>query len=111
MKAIWRNIEPRVSDINSTDDMLVYRELHWHPNADEWSYFIRGSARVTIFASSSTARTFDYTAGDVGIVPVSSRTQLPRTAKFFPTTLSANPILHTGQHGTLRRKRQRHRRG
>lgn len=33
------------------------------------SYFIRGRARVTIFASAGVARTFDYTAGDVGIVP------------------------------------------
>jgi len=45
------------------------REMHWHPNADEWSYFIRGRARVTIFAAEGTARTFDYMAGDVGIVP------------------------------------------
>lgn len=45
------------------------REMHWHPNADEWSFFIKGSARITIFASSGKARTFDYTAGDVGIVP------------------------------------------
>ena len=45
------------------------REMHWHPNADEWSFFISGRARVTIFAAEGTARTFDYTAGDVGIVP------------------------------------------
>ncbi|KAH7915558.1 putative oxalate decarboxylase/oxidase [Hygrophoropsis aurantiaca] len=45
------------------------RELHWHPNADEWSFFIRGRARVTVFAGSGMARTFDYQAGDVGIVP------------------------------------------
>ena len=45
------------------------REMHWHPNADEWSYFISGRARVTIFAAQGTARTFDYVAGDVGIVP------------------------------------------
>lgn len=45
------------------------REMHWHPNADEWSFFIRGRARITIFASSNTARTFDYLPGDVGIVP------------------------------------------
>ncbi|KAF2129051.1 Bicupin, oxalate decarboxylase/oxidase [Dothidotthia symphoricarpi CBS 119687] len=45
------------------------REMHWHPNADEWSYFIKGRARVTIFAAEGTARTFDYQAGDVGIVP------------------------------------------
>jgi oxalate decarboxylase family bicupin protein len=45
------------------------REMHWHPNADEWSYFIRGRARVTIFGAQGAARTFDYSAGDVGIVP------------------------------------------
>lgn len=45
------------------------REMHWHPNADEWSYVIRGRARVTVFAAEGNARTFDYVAGDVGIVP------------------------------------------
>jgi oxalate decarboxylase family bicupin protein len=43
--------------------------MHWHPNASEWSYFIRGRARITVFASNGTARTFDYQAGDIGIVP------------------------------------------
>jgi oxalate decarboxylase len=45
------------------------RELHWHPNADEWQYFISGQARMTVFASNGRARTFDYQAGDVGYVP------------------------------------------
>lgn len=45
------------------------REMHWHPNADEWSFFIRGRARVTVFAAEGTARTFDYLPGDVGVVP------------------------------------------
>lgn len=45
------------------------REMHWHPNADEWSFFLKGRARITIFASEGTARTFDYVPGDVGIVP------------------------------------------
>ncbi|KAI9172193.1 Oxalate decarboxylase-like protein [Paramyrothecium foliicola] len=45
------------------------REMHWHPNADEWSFFIRGRARVTIFGAEGTARTFNYGPGDVGIVP------------------------------------------
>ncbi|KAK5459541.1 hypothetical protein LTS15_003670 [Exophiala xenobiotica] len=49
------------------------REMHWHPNADEWSYFIRGRARVTVFASSNSARTFNYMAGDIGIVLCQSR--------------------------------------
>jgi len=39
------------------------REMHWHPNADEWSFFIRGRARVTVFGSGETARTFDYMPG------------------------------------------------
>ncbi|KAJ3516522.1 hypothetical protein NLJ89_g1072 [Agrocybe chaxingu] len=45
------------------------RELHWHPTQDEWSFFIEGRARMTIFASQSNARTFDYQAGDIGYVP------------------------------------------
>jgi oxalate decarboxylase family bicupin protein len=45
------------------------REMHWHPNADEWSFFIRGRARVTVFGAEGAARTFDYQPGDVGIVP------------------------------------------
>lgn len=45
------------------------REMHWHPTADEWSFFIRGRARVTVFASEGNARTFDYGPGDVGVVP------------------------------------------
>jgi len=44
------------------------RELHWHPNADEWQYYISGKARMTVFAASGTAGTFDYQAGDVGYV-------------------------------------------
>ncbi|KAH9928870.1 oxalate decarboxylase [Fomitopsis serialis] len=47
------------------------RELHWHPTEDEWTYYISGSARVTEFASSSTAQTFNYVAGDIGFVPAS----------------------------------------
>lgn len=45
------------------------RELHWHPNNDEWQYYLTGQARMTVFAGNGTARTFDYRAGDVGYVP------------------------------------------
>ena len=45
------------------------RELHWHPNTDEWQYYIEGKGRMGVFASSGDARTFDYQAGDVGFVP------------------------------------------
>lgn len=45
------------------------REMHWHPNNDEWQYYIEGNGRMTVFASGGKARTFDYQAGDVGSVP------------------------------------------
>ena len=45
------------------------RELHWHPNAAEWQYWIEGTGRMTVFASGGDARTFDFQAGDVGFVP------------------------------------------
>jgi oxalate decarboxylase len=46
------------------------RELHWHPNADEWQYYIEGQARMGVFGASGQARTFDYQAGDIGYVPL-----------------------------------------
>ena len=45
------------------------REMHWHPNASEWQYYLQGTGRMTVFAASHKARTFDYQAGDVGYVP------------------------------------------
>jgi oxalate decarboxylase len=46
------------------------RELHWHPHADEWSYWIQGQGRMTAFTGVGSAATFDFQAGDVGYVPV-----------------------------------------
>jgi oxalate decarboxylase len=45
------------------------REMHSHTNSDEWQYYLSGQGRMTVFAASGTARTFDYGAGDVGYVP------------------------------------------
>lgn len=45
------------------------RELHWHPTQDEWSFFLEGEARITLFGAQSNARTFNYQPGDVGFVP------------------------------------------
>ncbi|MBP0725286.1 oxalate decarboxylase family bicupin [Bacillus sp. RG28] len=45
------------------------REMHWHPNNDEWQYYLTGTGRMTVFAASGSARTFNYRAGDVGYVP------------------------------------------
>jgi oxalate decarboxylase family bicupin protein len=32
------------------------RELHWHPHAAEWQYYIRGTGRMTVFGSHGAAR-------------------------------------------------------
>ena len=45
------------------------REIHWHPNADEWQFYIAGKARMTVFGAQTNSRTFDFQAGDVGTVP------------------------------------------
>jgi oxalate decarboxylase len=44
------------------------REMHWHPNASEWQYYISGKARMTIVLPDG-ARTMDFNANDVGFVP------------------------------------------
>jgi len=44
------------------------RELHWHPNADEWQYYFGGKGRMTVFATGGRARTTDFETGDVGYI-------------------------------------------
>jgi oxalate decarboxylase len=44
------------------------RELHWHPNASEWQYYLAGKARMTVFTNEG-AHTMDFNANDVGFVP------------------------------------------
>ena len=44
------------------------RELHWHPNADEWQYWIKGEGRMTVFNAGPRAQTADFKAGDIGYV-------------------------------------------
>jgi oxalate decarboxylase len=45
------------------------RELHWHPNASEWQFWIAGKGRMTIVMNEGRARTMDFHANDVGFVP------------------------------------------
>ncbi|PLB53820.1 Bicupin, oxalate decarboxylase/oxidase [Aspergillus steynii IBT 23096] len=56
------------------------RELHWHPNAEEWLYFHRGQARATVFIGDSKARTFDFRAGDTGVFPEDSGHYIENTS-------------------------------
>ena len=45
------------------------REMHWHPNADEWQYYIKGSAQMTVFNTGPKAVTNNFSSGDIGYVP------------------------------------------
>ena len=44
------------------------REMHWHPHADEWQYYVKGGARVTIFGSHGRVRTEEFKAGQVAFI-------------------------------------------
>ena len=45
------------------------RELHWHPNASEWQFWLAGKGRMSIIMNEGRARTMDFNANDVGFVP------------------------------------------
>jgi oxalate decarboxylase len=44
------------------------RELHWHPHADEWQFYLRGHARVGVFGSHGRTRTEEFGPNDVGFI-------------------------------------------
>jgi oxalate decarboxylase len=44
------------------------RELHWHPNADEWQYYIKGRARVGIFGAHGRSRVEEFGPGQVAFI-------------------------------------------
>lgn len=69
-----RIVDSRNFKVTTTTMALVtvkpggLRELYWHPNADEWQFFIGGKGRMTIVATGNKARTMDLQEGDVGYV-------------------------------------------
>ena len=46
------------------------RELHWHPNADEWQYYLEGQAEMAVFLAEGQVVTEQFKAGDVGYAPM-----------------------------------------
>ena len=44
------------------------RTMHWHPNADEWQYYLKGTGRMTVFNAGPSAVTADFHPGDIGYV-------------------------------------------
>src|SRR6266404_2704132 len=44
------------------------REMHWHPNADEWQLYLSGRARVTIFGAHGRTKTEEFGPGEVAFI-------------------------------------------
>jgi oxalate decarboxylase len=57
------------------------REPHWHPNANELSYCVKGTALVTIFGNGSKRNTFTISEGDMFYVPSGFLHHIENTGK------------------------------
>jgi oxalate decarboxylase len=44
------------------------RAMHWHPNADEWLYVVKGTGRMAVFNTGPAAMTANFHPGDIGYV-------------------------------------------
>ncbi|KAI0147899.1 Bicupin, oxalate decarboxylase/oxidase [Hypoxylon sp. NC0597] len=69
------------------------REVHWHTDSDEWTYFLQGSARITVYQAPAASATYDFTAGDVGYIQKSNGHYIENTGTddvIFLEVLQAN---------------------
>jgi oxalate decarboxylase len=46
----------------------AFREMHWHPNADEWQFYLSGRTRVTIFGAHGRTKTAEFGPGQVAFI-------------------------------------------
>lgn len=46
------------------------RELHWHPNADEWQYYLQGTAEMGVFLAEHQFVVDQFEKGDIGYAPM-----------------------------------------
>ena len=62
------------------------RQMHWHPNADEWQYYIKGKARMGVFNTGPNVRTMDFSPGILATPHATTdimwRTTATRTCNF-----------------------------
>ena len=45
------------------------RNLHWHTNANEWNYYLRGKGQMVLFGSGGRGKLFDVNPGDAVYIP------------------------------------------
>jgi oxalate decarboxylase len=44
------------------------RELHWHPNADEWQYYVKGRSEIGVFGANGKYRIDEFGPGQVAFI-------------------------------------------
>jgi oxalate decarboxylase len=44
------------------------RELHWHPHADEWQYYLKGRSQIGVFAAHGNYREEEFGPGQVAFI-------------------------------------------
>lgn len=82
------------------------RELHWHPNANEWQFWLAGKGRMTIAVNGGRARTMDFNANDVGFVPRVATHYIENTGKtdaVFLEMLKADEFVDVSLNNWIRR--------
>jgi len=82
------------------------RELHWHPLASEWQFYIAGKGRMTVFFPVDNARTMDFNANDVGYVPSNAPHYIENTGDtdlVFLETFAAEEFMDVSLNQWLRR--------
>jgi oxalate decarboxylase len=82
------------------------RELHWHPNASEWQFYIAGKGRMTVFFPVDNARTMDFNANDVGYVPSNAPHYIENTGDtdlVFLETFATDEFMDVSLNQWLRR--------
>jgi oxalate decarboxylase len=82
------------------------RELHWHPNASEWQFWIAGKGRMTVFFPVDNARTMDFNANDVGFVPSNAPHYIENTGDtdmVFLETFASEEFMDVSLNQWLRR--------
>lgn len=72
VQALKAEVVPKLTDmtlLRLVIDVGAVREPHWHGNAGEFNYCIRGSAEVGIVAPTGESWTFALDVGDVAFIP------------------------------------------
>lgn len=61
-------IQNTITSMRMNIEPSAIRELHWHPNADEWQYVMEGQGELSIFGSHGRVKTMPYKKGMVGFI-------------------------------------------